>query len=387
MTDSKKLFAGVLLFIVLDLSILLINYWITNQVSNDAVAINLAGRQRMLSQRITKSLLVLQPGPSNADRVSTIQELRDSVRMFDQTLAAFEHGGKAVGGDGKPVVLHRVDQVPAAALVSRAQQIWKPTRELLLPYLATRTLIPAEVLNQSQAAMLRNNLELLDLMNRLTSILEHNSLSRTNTLRIVQTLVFFLALVNFLVIVRKFHLLALQAHQAKEHFSALAVRDPLTGLFNRREFEHNLKREIGAVGRRSQDKFAVVMLDLDGFKPINDKFGHKTGDLVLKTVAERVAHHARATDTVARIGGDEFVLICTTLRDEENAARFCERLLNSINEPILLETGEIRVGASIGIAFYPNQTRSEHDLMHMADDAMYEAKKAGRNRYVCFREN
>lgn len=384
MKNSKKLLAGVLLFIVLDLSILLINYRIAYQVINDAVAINLAGRQRMLSQRITKSLLALQLNRSDAERHALIQEFRDSARMFDQTLAAFQYGGKAVGGNGKEVVLKAVKEGQPAGLVSQAEQIWSPMRRRLLPYLNTQAAIPAQIVEQSQIDMQHSNLQLLNLMNQLTTTLEQDSQNRANTLRVVQTLVFLLALINFLVIVRKFHLLALNAHRAKEHFSELSARDPLTGLYNRREFDNNLKREIGAVHRRSQDKFALVMIDLDGFKPINDKFGHKTGDVVLKTVAKRIARHARTTDTVARIGGDEFVLICTSLRDEAAAAKFCERLISSINDPIPLEIGEIQVGASIGLVFYLEQTTSEQDLMHMADEAMYAAKKAGRNRYVCF---
>jgi diguanylate cyclase (GGDEF)-like protein len=252
-----------------------------------------------------------------------------------------------------------------------------------MPYVATQATIPDEVMKQAQMQMQQSNLRLLELLNSFTSKMEQDSLSRIATLRVAQTFVFFLALINFLVIVRKFHLLAEQAHRAKDYFSELAMRDHLTGLFNRREFEHNLKREISAISRRSKDKFAIVMVDLDGFKSINDKLGHNAGDAVLKTIAERIASHARITDTVARIGGDEFVLICTTLQDEENAAHFCERLLVSINEPILLKDEQIQVGASIGVAFYPNRSHSEHDLMHVVDEAMYEAKRSGRNRYVC----
>lgn len=384
MKKSKKLLAGVLLFIVLDFSILLINYRIAYQVIRDAVAINMAGRQRMLSQRITKSLLALQLSRSDEDREKLTQEFLDSARLFDQTLTAFARGGKTIGGNGSIVVLKEIKDTQPAALVYQAELLWRPVRNQLLPYLESQKTIPGEVLDEVKNSMQRNNVQLLNLMNQLTSALERDSQRRANTLRIAQTIVFLLALINFLVIVHKFHLLALRAHRDKEHFSELSARDPLTGLYNRREFDNNLKREIGAVHRRLQDKFALVMIDLDGFKPVNDKFGHKTGDIVLKTVARRIAEHARTTDTVARVGGDEFVLICTTLRDEVAAAKFCERLISSINEPIPLEVGEIQVGASIGIAFYTEQTTSEQDLMHMADEAMYSAKKAGRNCYVCF---
>ncbi len=386
MAESKKLFAAILLFIALDFSILAINYWIAYQLSNDAVSINLSGRQRMLSQQITKSLLALQLKNSNDGKEAFIEEFRNSVKVFDQTLAAFEHGGMVVSGDGGGIILNRVRTAQAAVLISQAQQVWKPMRELLLPYFASKTTIPDDVLLQSRSEMLQINLQLLDLMNLLTSDLEHDSRGRANILRIVQTTVFFLALINFVVVVRRFHLLAQQAHQAKEQFSELALRDPLTGLFNRRYFETSLEREMSVSDRRPERKFAVVVVDLDGFKPINDTFGHEAGDVVLKTVATRLTQYARTNDTVARMGGDEFTLICTDLGDENDAATFCERLLCSINGPIVLDIGTTQVGASIGVAFYPNKTKSESDLMHTADKAMYRAKKEGRNRYVCLSE-
>ncbi len=383
MPTQKKLLVGIIVFIALDLSILLINYWIAHQVANDAIAINLAGRQRMLTQRITKSLVEFELRKSDAEAESSIQELRTSARMFDQTLTAFKQGGHAIGGDGQLVTLHRVKPGSATEMVAQADRLWMPTRTLLLPYITSSVAIPAAVMNEARISMQQSNVALLDAMNTLTSDLQKDSMGRADTLRLVQTLVFFLALINFLVIVHKFHLLAEQAHNAKEYFSELAVRDHLTGLFNRREFEHNLKREISANTRLARDKFAIVMVDLDSFKPINDRLGHNAGDVVLKTVAERIASHARITDTVARLGGDEFVLICTSLRDEEKAAKFCERLLASINEPIVLDGQQIQVGASIGVAFYPNQSQSEIHLMQAADQAMYDAKKNGKNCFVC----
>ncbi|HEY7985388.1 MAG TPA: diguanylate cyclase [Methylophilaceae bacterium] len=383
MPTQKKLLAGIIIFLALDFSILLINYWIAHQVSNDAIAINLAGRQRMLSQRITKSLVEFQLKKSTSDTESAVEELRTSARMFDQTLMAFKNGGQATGGDGKVVSLHRVKHGSAAEMMTQANRLWSPTRALLLPYIAGNNAIPDAVMAKAYLEMQQSNVALLNTMNDLTSSLQKDSLSKADTLRLLQTVVFFLALINFLVIVHRFHLLTAQAQKAKEYFSELAVRDHLTGLFNRREFEHNLKREISANSRLTKEKFAVVMVDLDHFKPINDQLGHTAGDLVLKTVAERIASHARITDTVARLGGDEFVLICTSVRNEENAAKFCERLLASINEPIALDDQQVQIGASIGVAFYPNRAKSETHLMQAADQAMYDAKKNGKNRFVC----
>ena len=116
---SKNLFGAILLFILLDFSILAINYWITYQLSKDAVAINLSGRQRMLSQQMTKSLLQLQsPHSAEASRAAK-EEFRESVRLFDQTLFAFKQGGMAVSGDGGNVTLDRVSSVEAGQLLKQ----------------------------------------------------------------------------------------------------------------------------------------------------------------------------------------------------------------------------------------------------------------------------
>lgn len=229
--------------------------------------------------------------------------------------------------------------------------------------------------------MVQHNVQLLGLMNRLASHLESDSKERANLLRWVQSLVFVLALINFVAIVRGFHLLAKQAEQASEFYGDLAMRDPLTCLFNRRQFNEALEREIASAKRRG-GCFTLLLLDLDGFKPVNDHHGHHAGDAVLRAVAERLDSQARSNDTVARIGGDEFVLICPDLCDESSAVVVSERLLNLLNEVIPLEVGWAQVGASIGIAFYPAHAHTVDGLIRAADQAMYAAKQAGRNQWA-----
>ena len=376
---SKKLFGAILLFVLLDLSVLVINFWMVRQISKDAVAINLSGRQRMLSQKMTKSLLQLQLQSQSSDefRHSAIEEFRYSVQVFDQTLFSFKQGGMVVSGDGNQIEFDRVGSDRARDLVDRALKIWGPMRARMLPYMANSIAIPDEVINQARDQMILDNLQLLELMNRLTSDLEQDSQKRANTLRIAQTTVFVLALINFLVIVRRFHLLAQQSAKTSRHYNELAMRDPLTGLFNRRQFESNLEKEIAAVDRHQGSNVALVMIDLDGFKTLNDKHGHEAGDIALRTVATRLSESARVNDTVARIGGDEFVLICPDLHTMENADVFRQRLLVVLEQPISVEGGQISIGASIGIAFYPDHADSADDLFRIADQAMYAAKKKG----------
>lgn len=376
---SKKLFGAILLFVLLDLSVLVINFWMVRQISKDAVAINLSGRQRMLSQKMTKSLLQLQLQSQSSDefRHSAIEEFRYSVQVFDQTLFSFKQGGMVVSGDGNQIEFDRVGSDRARDLVDRALKIWGPMRARMLPYMANSIAIPDEVINQARDQMILDNLQLLELMNRLTSDLEQDSQKRANTLRIAQTTVFVLALINFLVIVRRFHLLAQQSAKTSRHYNELAMRDPLTGLFNRRQFESNLEKEIAAVDRHQGSNVALVMIDLDGFKTLNDKHGHEAGDIALRTVATRLSESARVNDTVARIGGDEFMLICPDLHTMENADVFRQRLLVVLEQPISVEGGQISIGASIGIAFYPDHADSADDLFRIADQAMYAAKKKG----------
>lgn len=382
--SSKNLFGAILLFILLDLSALAINYWIAFEISRDAVAINLSGRQRMLSQSITKSLLMIGPQNSAQQNQAIQEEFRNSVRIFDQTLYAFKRGGSAIGGDGFKVTLNRVRTEKVRNLMDQAILIWEPMHNSMLPYISTSADIPPAIISQARNQMVRDNLQLLNLMNQLTSDLENNSLQRANVLRIVQATVFLLSLINFVMIVRRYSLLARQSAQASRHYNELAMRDPLTGLFNRRQLENNLEREVAAVNRRPHSNIALVMIDLDGFKPINDQYGHEIGDQVLRTVAKRLTDGARVNDTIARIGGDEFTLICPDLHSRGNANLFCQRLLDAINQPIPTDAGEVLVGASIGIAFYPDHAENVDDLIRVADKTMYAAKNAGRNCYYCF---
>lgn len=382
--DSKNLFGAILLFILLDLSALAINYWIAFEISRDAVAINLSGRQRMLSQNITKSLLMIQPQNSVPQNRAIQEEFLYSVRIFDQTLYAFKRGGMAIGGNGVKVTLNRIRTEQGRSMVDQALQIWRPMHDSMLPYMSAGVDIPATVIMAARTQMVQDNLQLLDLMNQLTSDLENNSLQRANALRIVQATVFFLSLINFVMIVRRYSLLAKQSAQASQHYNELAMRDPLTGLFNRRQLENNLEREVATINRRPHSNIALAMIDLDGFKPINDRYGHEIGDLVLRTVAKRLTEGARVNDTIARIGGDEFTLICPDLHTKENADMFCQRLLDSINLPIETDAGQVLVGASIGVAFYPDHAKNVDDLIRVADKTMYAAKNSGRNCYICF---
>ena len=158
----------------------------------------------------------------------------------------------------------------------------------------------------------------------------------------------------------------------------MAHHDALTGLPNRRLMQDRLNQAIMAA-RRKQRHVAVLFLDLDRFKVVNDTLGHDTGDFILKDVARRLVACVREVDTVSREGGDEFVVILPDLERPENARLVADKILEELARPVEIGGHEIHVTPSIGISHYPNDATDVHQLLKHADNAMYQAKDAGRN--------
>ena len=162
-----------------------------------------------------------------------------------------------------------------------------------------------------------------------------------------------------------------------------AHHDALTGLPNRVLLEDRLTQSL-AQARRNQQQVALLFVDLDGFKGVNDTLGHAAGDTLLKQVAARLAWGVRASDTLARMGGDEFAVVLHDVRDTPSAMRVAEKLLEALSEPFALEGRELRISASIGLAFFPEDGADADTLLRHADVAMYRAKASGRNTCRCF---
>ncbi|HMH88100.1 MAG TPA: EAL domain-containing protein [Steroidobacteraceae bacterium] len=163
----------------------------------------------------------------------------------------------------------------------------------------------------------------------------------------------------------------------------LATHDALTGLPNRVLLDDRLAQAIAHADRDAQP-FAVLMLDLDRFKLINDSFGHRSGDIVLNEVARRLQGLVRSIDTVARVGGDEFVLVVSPAAARADAEEIGRRANEMLCAPFQVEGVDLRVSSSIGIAFYPTDGSSAESVLAHADAAMYCAKERGRNNYQCF---
>lgn len=174
--------------------------------------------------------------------------------------------------------------------------------------------------------------------------------------------------------------------RAEEEARHLALHDPLTGLANRRLLLDRLEHALGRL-RRGHGTVAVLFCDLDRFKVVNDTLGHTAGDAVLQTVTERLCETFRGNDTIARIGGDEFVIVVEDLDDPADAALAGDRLQAALRTPVAVSGADVFTSASIGIAVATGPDASPEDLLRHADTAMYRAKDGGRARYEIFDED
>jgi diguanylate cyclase (GGDEF)-like protein/PAS domain S-box-containing protein len=168
--------------------------------------------------------------------------------------------------------------------------------------------------------------------------------------------------------------------QQKEALDHQAHHDALTQLPNRLLFSDRLEQGI-AKAKRNNSKLALLFIDLDHFKEINDSLGHNIGDEVLKKVTKRLLDAIRKQDTIARLGGDEFTVIIEELKQGQDASRLAQKILEVLAEPIIVEENILYVSSSIGISLYPSDGTSAQDLLKYADSAMYRAKKEGRNNF------
>lgn len=175
-------------------------------------------------------------------------------------------------------------------------------------------------------------------------------------------------------------LLARQRTQREAQLAELATHDPLTGLANRRLFEDRLSAQLSVRGRTAAS--AVLYADVDRFKAVNDNHGHATGDAVLVAVAERLRECVRSEDTIARIGGDEFVIACPDIDGMAGVEALCRRVMHSLATPVSTPTGRIRVRLTIGaVIVSPGDQRDVDGLLDAADQVMLASKEAERGSY------
>ncbi len=179
-------------------------------------------------------------------------------------------------------------------------------------------------------------------------------------------------------------MLMIERYRDDTKIQQLAFYDPLTGLPNRRLMSERLRYGI-ELGRRENKRMAVLMMDLDKFKAVNDNFGHSAGDELLQKVAKRIQRRLRDVDTVARLGGDEFMVLLKDIAHVDDAARVAELLVSDLSEPFqLTQSDNVQIGASIGISLFPEHGNNSEILIDHADTALYHAKDAGRGCFAYF---
>ncbi|MCL7746036.1 sensor domain-containing diguanylate cyclase [Halalkalibacter alkaliphilus] len=171
----------------------------------------------------------------------------------------------------------------------------------------------------------------------------------------------------------------------EDQLRQLAFYDDLTELPNRKLLDIQLKKAL-ARSKRHDHTLVTMFIDLDGFKKVNDTYGHESGDLLLKEVANRLNESVREEDLIVRLGGDEFVIVCEEA-DKEEASDIAERIITTVSKPFLIKDQEVTVSPSIGISVYPEDGENRETLIENADKAMYHAKRKGKNNYQFYTED
>lgn len=496
MIDLLKKYKLILLpigfVLILDLSLLVMNYLISSELEVTAEHINIAGRQRLLSQQIIKDLALINfKLKRHESYLEHKQELQESIRLFDQTLTAFIDGGEATSALGINIKVDKQSDKAMRITLNKASKLWKPTFNDL-KNIINSNFHPTDIDNliRSYASA---NLTLLGLMNDLTNQQEVKAKQKTYLLIAMQTLVVIMILTTFMIatlrLIRRERyynklmknsadiLLGIDVFNGNVSFISasveallhnneryylgkpatrlftartekvllarlafaknnqildqqrcdselvtkdgsiiqaemimhlsesldgkslelmadirdiserkrselalyeLAHKDMLTGLPNRVSFEI-MATKIIDLAKLNKNNIALFFIDLDGFKLINDAYGHQVGDEMLNQVARKIERNLRTTDSVSRIGGDEFVILLDKTTNRHDISLIANKIIQSLSEDMVIGTNLCTITASIGIAIYPEDGHNIVELTKKADAAMYKIKASGKN--------
>jgi diguanylate cyclase (GGDEF)-like protein len=308
----------------------------------------------------------------------------------ERDLSAYKEGGVEIVGEigflrgkiGESTVLRDnfVElETSATAYVARIAEIVAARRQA--GFTAAQALVRARDSEHLQARLLGATHRLLNAFRRQQGALEaeqieHGDRVKRLIIALISSSVFVLVLLY-----GSLRRLSNEQRRAEQRFRHQALHDSLTGLPNRHAImEHLAARLADRDAVVALGGLALMLVDLDGFKEINDRHGHDGGDELLKQVAARARATLRDTDFVARLGGDEFLVVIPQVSDRETAALVAQKLIDAIGKPFALGQIEAQVGASIGIAIFPRDAGDREGLLKCADAALYQAKAAGRNR-------
>ena len=221
---SRLLYLAIGIFLLLDLTVLATTYWLSYQIAENATTINLAGRQRMLSQRMVKALLHLERASDHQERAEAMTELRLTFTLFDSTLQSLHRGGVTIGGDGLPVKISAIKISSAQTLLNQAEKIWNPYRDRVLDLLHDSEIMTREKIAEAVVLANTENLALLELMNSLTTTLEESAVAKTSRIRLLQIVTFSLAVASLI------HIILMMRRQLRK---ASRHKDTLNNIIHR----------------------------------------------------------------------------------------------------------------------------------------------------------
>ncbi len=358
----------------------------------DAGVLEVVTQQILLSERIENAGFEIESIEDIDERTKEIRRLTNSLGTIRSN-----HTGLRFGSDDLDLPADHSETFDAtieAQIEPHFSEMARLAEELI------RAGESGAIVRQGAASELaRESEEFREGMNLLASLIQDEAQDRVASLRITELVL--LSVMLLLIILEALFLFRpavrdvrkeweerAAAHESaraqdQQKLSYLARYDPLTGLINRFLFSDRLESAI-ARARRDESLVALMFLDLDDFKAVNDHYGHATGDALLKQVAKRIVASVRETDSVARLGGDEFTVILESGSRLEDAGQVATKILDAVAEPYLVGNRELRVTASIGIAMYPLDGDNTQALLRDADIAMYSAKAAGANTYQYF---
>jgi diguanylate cyclase (GGDEF)-like protein len=475
-SNIRALTFAIFVFVLLDVTILGLNMWLATRIDEQALAINLAGRQRMLSQRLTKALLL--HAEAEIPDVRLLKEMSRARRLFDRTLQAFTYGGQTSSPAGKEVSLQAIEDPGGRKILQQTAQLWAPLAESVKNLIAADNSNRIEALEIARTEALAKNEQILELMNAFTVSLEDQMRIETDNIRLFQLITVLLAVINFIIIVRQFMGHIEMSNVGQEYLSGLinkinasvlvsgqdgqirncnlqsvnmfgyhpdemttkkledlvsekegellgrkadgtafmldlkqdyiqyegetvvistlrditlqrsnekslhqlAYHDPLTNLPNRLLVMESLSQDV-ARSHRYEQRLGVCFIDLDGFKQVNDTYGHDVGDELLFEVARKLRNCARESDTIGRLGGDEFVIVFSDVGSAEDAGRLAKNIVEAIETITSIRNHDIEIGASVGISIYPEHSQNPEMLLKYADHAMYDAKGSGKGKW------
>jgi len=359
-------------------------FTVLEQHNSDAEKINISGMQRMLSQKIALYVNRLNtPGDERRERAI----LARIIDEFESNHAQLTQSGTGLSPDLQK--LYFQGNPSLNTLVNRY-------------IIASRALLDARTANPDNLLF---NAEFTEpLLFRLNSVVEQFEREANQRVQILKSLEMAVWLTSLLLLVLEARFIFYPMERSisqnieelnrkiediqsldseKQKLEIIANQDPLTGLYSLHASRDYLQQLIDKANRNGY-RLAVLFVDLDNFKPINDRYGHDAGDRVLAETARRIRKELRKEDIACRVGGDEFLLTIDQLTNESQLEFLCRRLLSAISIPMEYEDTRIQIYASIGCAIFPEHALDANGLKKLADEAMYEAKRQGKNSYYIF---